>query len=106
VDQLRQSVLLDPLTGIGNRVHCETKLKSAMMEFHQHGYPFGLLFLDIDRFKSINPIFRTSRSRFLRISVSRHLLHRCWCSSGSPGENCVISRLLLPLSKARTPNCS
>jgi diguanylate cyclase (GGDEF)-like protein/PAS domain S-box-containing protein len=54
VDQLRQSVLLDPLTGIGNRVHCETKLKSAMMEFHQHGYPFGLLFLDIDRFKSIN----------------------------------------------------
>jgi diguanylate cyclase (GGDEF)-like protein/PAS domain S-box-containing protein len=54
VDQLKQSILQDPLTGIGNRVHCETKLKSAIMEYHQHGYPFGLLFLDIDHFKVIN----------------------------------------------------
>lgn len=56
VDQLKQSILLDPLTGIGNRAHCETRLKSALMEYRQHGYPFGLLFLDIDHFKAINDL--------------------------------------------------
>lgn len=27
------------------------------MEYHQHGYPFGLLFLDIDHFKAVNDTY-------------------------------------------------
>ncbi len=49
-----QTVLLDPLTGIGNRTHIEMKLRSAIEEFRAHRSRFGLLFIDIDHFKDFN----------------------------------------------------
>ena len=49
-----QTVLLDPLTGIGNRLHIEMKLRSAIEEFRVHKSRFGLLFIDIDHFKDFN----------------------------------------------------
>jgi diguanylate cyclase (GGDEF)-like protein/PAS domain S-box-containing protein len=51
---LEKTVLLDPLTGVGNRRHFEMKLKSAFVEQENYPQPFGLLFLDIDHFKQIN----------------------------------------------------
>jgi diguanylate cyclase (GGDEF)-like protein len=49
-----ETVLFDPLTGIGNRSHIEVKIRSAIQEFQAGKGPFGLLFIDIDHFKDFN----------------------------------------------------
>jgi two-component system cell cycle response regulator len=54
VKSLEHTVIYDPLTGIGNRSHMEVKIKTAVHEFQQDGIPFGILFIDIDHFKSVN----------------------------------------------------
>lgn len=57
ISELEQSVFRDALTGIGNRKWLEIKINAALQEFHHHQIPFGLLFLDIDRFKAINDAY-------------------------------------------------
>ncbi|MCL4530523.1 MAG: diguanylate cyclase [Chloroflexi bacterium] len=49
-----ETVLLDPLTGIGNRPHIETKIRSALDDLRQKNIRFGILFVDIDHFKDFN----------------------------------------------------
>jgi diguanylate cyclase (GGDEF)-like protein/PAS domain S-box-containing protein len=53
-EQLKQDAFMDPLTGIGNRRYGEMTLSTRMFDLQTHGIPFGLLFLDIDRFKLFN----------------------------------------------------
>lgn len=55
--KLQQTALLDPLTEIGNRRHLESRLKMRMVDFTENKIPFGLLFCDIDHFKSLNDTF-------------------------------------------------
>jgi diguanylate cyclase (GGDEF)-like protein/PAS domain S-box-containing protein len=62
VDRLRsrradEAVRLDPLTGIGNHDHVQSKLKSAISEIEQQPSRFGVLFIDIDNFLKINDHF-------------------------------------------------
>ncbi|HSN69564.1 MAG TPA: diguanylate cyclase, partial [Thermoanaerobaculia bacterium] len=45
---------LDPLTGTANRRFAEITLHARYEEFKRYGWPFGLIFIDIDRFKSVN----------------------------------------------------
>jgi diguanylate cyclase (GGDEF)-like protein/PAS domain S-box-containing protein len=52
--QLEGLALLDPLTGVGNRRHVEIRLQAALAAFQRYGWVFGVLFLDVDRFKKIN----------------------------------------------------
>jgi diguanylate cyclase (GGDEF)-like protein/PAS domain S-box-containing protein len=54
VKSLEHTVIYDPLTGIGNRSHMEVKIKTSVQEFQQDRIPFGILFIDIDHFKSVN----------------------------------------------------
>ncbi len=51
-----ETVLLDPLTGIGNRPHIETKIRAALEDLHQKNIPFGILFVDVDHFKVFNDV--------------------------------------------------
>jgi two-component system, cell cycle response regulator len=46
--------LLDPLTGIGNQLHLQAKIKSALAEFEHDAVRFGLLLVDIDQFEQFN----------------------------------------------------
>lgn len=55
--QLQETTMLDALTGIGNRRYVEMKGASCLTEFHHHGVPFGVLFLDIDHFKRVNDTY-------------------------------------------------
>jgi diguanylate cyclase (GGDEF)-like protein/PAS domain S-box-containing protein len=48
------TILFDPLTGIGNRPHIETRLRLALDAYLAGGLPFGVLFMDIDHFKEFN----------------------------------------------------
>ena len=51
---LQQQALLDPLTRVANRRAMEMYLKSRREELQRYGWPFGVLFIDIDHFKEIN----------------------------------------------------
>ena len=57
IRQLQQTVLLDPLTAIGNRRHLESRLQVSLLDFRKNRIPFGLLFCDIDHFKKLNDSF-------------------------------------------------
>ncbi len=54
VEELTEIVFLDPLTGIGNRRYAEVVLEEKMAELARYGFRFGVLFVDVDRFKEIN----------------------------------------------------
>lgn len=54
--ELQNSVLLDELTGIGNRRHTEGRLEAHMAEYKINNLSFGILFCDIDLFKHVNDV--------------------------------------------------
>ena len=57
VAELRRSVLQDPLTGIGNRLQVEGRLRAVIAECGPTSVAAGLLFMDIDDFKRCNDTF-------------------------------------------------
>ena len=52
--EMERNALIDTVTGISNRRHMEMHLQSHLEEFRRHRWIFGVLFIDIDHFKSIN----------------------------------------------------
>jgi diguanylate cyclase (GGDEF)-like protein/PAS domain S-box-containing protein len=57
VRNLEKLVLLDKLTGIGNRRYAEIMLEERLNEFKQLGWPVGVIFSDIDNFKTVNDTY-------------------------------------------------
>jgi len=57
VNELEKDVFQDALTGVGNRKLLELKIGTALHEYQRQHISFGLLFLDVDRFKSINDTY-------------------------------------------------
>ena len=57
LEQLRNEILHDALTGVGNRKLADLKLTGLLDDFRRTASPFGLLFLDIDHFKEVNDRF-------------------------------------------------
>lgn len=53
-EKLKQEILIDPLTGIGNRRYGDMFLDSRLHEWETGRQPFGVLFIDIDHFKAVN----------------------------------------------------
>lgn len=54
ISELQKVATLDSLTHQFNRYGTEAKLQSSLHEYKRIGAPFGVLFVDIDRFKTIN----------------------------------------------------
>lgn len=54
LDQLKQDVFVDPLTGVANRRFGEVAVDSRMYEWQGNATPFGILFIDVDHFKYVN----------------------------------------------------
>ncbi|MFZ5856808.1 MAG: diguanylate cyclase [Chloroflexota bacterium] len=73
VDQLEQDVLRDPLTGLGNRAFLQMKIQSALNEYRIHPIPFGVLFIDIDNFKSVNDTYGHPAGDLVIQNVARTL---------------------------------
>lgn len=57
VETLKQEVFMDKLTGIGNRRYAEQFINAKLFEMKTYLIPFGLIYLDIDHFKSFNDRF-------------------------------------------------
>lgn len=57
VEVLKEQSLLCPLTGVGNRRYADQVLEQKFDELNRNGGFLGLLFIDIDRFKSINDTY-------------------------------------------------
>ena len=56
-EDLERASLLDPLTGAGNRRLGEATLAGWVDQYRRFQRSFGLLFVDIDRFKAVNDRF-------------------------------------------------
>jgi GGDEF domain-containing protein len=54
---LRDAALSDPLTGLANRAQFTDRLRQALSRAARHGYPVGLLMVDLDGFKAVNDSF-------------------------------------------------
>lgn len=52
--QMYDAALRDPLTQIYNRRHFDEQLQSEFAYAQRHGFPLGLIMLDLDHFKSVN----------------------------------------------------
>jgi diguanylate cyclase (GGDEF)-like protein/PAS domain S-box-containing protein len=52
--ELERLAFLDPLTGLANRRYAEITLHARIEELQRYGWKFGVLFIDIDRFKDVN----------------------------------------------------
>ncbi len=54
IGKLSKALLLDPLTGTGNRLHLEQRLAEEVSFARRHEQALGLLLLDLDHFKRVN----------------------------------------------------
>jgi len=57
IKELEQLAFIDNLTGIANRNYVERELHGRFHEHNRFGIPFGLLFIDIDHFKTFNDTY-------------------------------------------------
>ncbi len=54
VHELEHDVYFDPLTELPNRRFGESFLAARLDEQRRHGWPYGVIMIDIDHFKSVN----------------------------------------------------
>jgi diguanylate cyclase (GGDEF)-like protein/PAS domain S-box-containing protein len=54
IKELQEMAYVDPLTGVANRAFTEINLRAKLDEMERYGWPFGVLFVDIDHFKDVN----------------------------------------------------
>ena len=57
IDLLEKLTGLDPLTQLPNRRRLEEEVQARLAETQRYGLTFGVLFADIDRFKTVNDNF-------------------------------------------------
>ncbi len=54
IAELQQLAYLDPLTGVANRRFVEYQIQSSLGQLARFGWGFGIVLLDLDRFKRVN----------------------------------------------------
>lgn len=53
-EETRQKAFRDPLTGLPNRALFEERLDHGLVQAKRHGWKLGVMFIDLDHFKSVN----------------------------------------------------
>jgi diguanylate cyclase (GGDEF)-like protein/PAS domain S-box-containing protein len=56
-EKLRRSAMTDPLTGLPNRLVLQDRLEEAIARCRRDGAQVGVVFIDLDHFKSLNDVF-------------------------------------------------
>jgi diguanylate cyclase (GGDEF)-like protein/PAS domain S-box-containing protein len=75
--ELEGMAYLDPLTGIANRKYLDIFLDSRFNEFKRYGWPFGLIFMDIDHFKGVNDAYGHQAGDLAIKMVANTLAQNC-----------------------------
>ncbi|HEV7523375.1 MAG TPA: EAL domain-containing protein [Acidimicrobiia bacterium] len=70
---LEYRALHDPLTGLPNRALVIDRLSQTFASARRHGLSTGVLFIDLDRFKSVNDSLGHSAGDELLVEVARRL---------------------------------
>jgi diguanylate cyclase (GGDEF)-like protein/PAS domain S-box-containing protein len=73
--RLEKMAMNDRLTGVANRRYCETYLQARLEEFRRFGWPLGVIFFDIDDFKSLNDRYSHRVGDMALKTVARTLQH-------------------------------
>ena len=76
----------DALTGLANRVSFDERLAAAMASADRHGDCLGVIYLDIDDFKSINDKYGHSAGDAVLVAMARRL-------EGAVRSEDVVARL-------------
>lgn len=71
LERHKKESMLDPLLEIGNRRYAETMFHIRQFELKMTGNVFGVIFVDIDRFKSINDTYGHAVGDKVLLMVSR-----------------------------------
>jgi diguanylate cyclase (GGDEF)-like protein/PAS domain S-box-containing protein len=77
IEQLSQLAMLDDLTHLPNRRHFDLQLDRRIAEMNRFGWPFGVLMIDLDRFKQINDAFGHHVGDQVLCLVARTLQANC-----------------------------
>jgi diguanylate cyclase (GGDEF)-like protein len=72
-EQLSYNVLHDNLTGLPNRILFMNRLEQAFRHYQREGKLFGIMFIDLDRFKMVNDTLGHGSGDLLLIQVSDRL---------------------------------
>ena len=71
-DEVTRLASIDPLTGLFNRRHFDSRLEAELQRSRRHGDPLALLMVDVDNFKEINDAHgHVTGDRLLRCVADR-----------------------------------
>ena len=70
-EKLRNEAYHDHLTNVGNRRYAEANINRRIYELKNNYIPFGIIFVDIDHFKSINDTYGHKTGDEVLVMVSR-----------------------------------
>jgi diguanylate cyclase (GGDEF)-like protein len=73
VEIAQQIALQDALTGLPNRVSFEQGLDHGLIQAKRHGWGLAVLFIDIDKFKSINDSYGHGMGDQVLLTVANRL---------------------------------
>lgn len=76
-DRLRVMAHFDPLTGLPNRVLARDRLEHAKERIDRRGGWLAVLFIDLDRFKTLNDSYGHDFGDLVLQSVAQRLQERC-----------------------------
>ncbi|MEW6533083.1 MAG: GGDEF domain-containing protein [Thermodesulfobacteriota bacterium] len=91
--ELERFALIDQLTQVGNRRYGEIYLQGSLSRLARYGWPFGLLFIDVDNFKNINDTYGHEVGDMVLKTVAKTLIHNVRssdCVSRWGGEEFVV----------------
>jgi diguanylate cyclase (GGDEF)-like protein/PAS domain S-box-containing protein len=75
--EMEHLAYLDGLTRIGNRTYLETFIVAKFNELRRLGWSFGVIFLDLDRFKQVNDSYGHQTGDLVLKMVAQTLLKNC-----------------------------
>lgn len=73
IEDLQEMALVDPLTGLANRRCIHMKLRSRIDEMKRYGWTCGVLFIDVDHFKTINDSYGHNIGDSVLMMIARTL---------------------------------